>query len=78
MVAKVENDISALISHFQTGDSEEWIIIFVMLMFVLFLFPGECCAGSECQFGICTKGVVQGDPGTFCDIAKDCKGIRSK
>ncbi|XP_066923327.1 dickkopf-related protein 3-like [Clytia hemisphaerica] len=35
---------------------------------------GECCAGSECQFGICTKGAAQGDPGTFCDIAKDCKG----
>jgi len=35
---------------------------------------GECCAGSECQYGICEKGVEAGAPGTFCDLAKDCKG----
>lgn len=40
-----------------------------------FLFQGECCSGAECQFGICTKGVAPGDPGTFCDKAEDCKGI---
>lgn len=35
---------------------------------------GECEKGSECQFGLCTKGIKMGDPGTFCDLARDCKG----
>jgi len=35
---------------------------------------GECEKSSECQFGICTKGVKVGDPGTFCDLARDCTG----
>ena len=35
---------------------------------------GECCDGSECQYGICSKGVKPGMPGTFCDLAKDCTG----
>ncbi|XP_047127235.1 dickkopf-related protein 3 isoform X1 [Hydra vulgaris] len=35
---------------------------------------GVCCEGSECQYGICTKGVKAGDAGTFCDLSKDCTG----
>jgi len=35
---------------------------------------GECCTGSECQYGYCASGVQAGHPGTFCDLSKDCKG----
>lgn len=35
---------------------------------------GECCEGAECQYGFCAKGAKAGDPGTYCDLVKDCKG----
>eukprot|EP00794_Sanderia_malayensis_P012828 gene12828-14144_t len=35
---------------------------------------GQCCQGSECQYGYCAKGASAGMPGTYCDKAKDCKG----
>ena len=30
-----------------------------------------------CQYGRCTKGVKQGEPGTYCDKTKDCLGSSS-
>ena len=29
----------------------------------------------ECQYGYCAKGISAGMPGTYCDKAKDCKGM---
>ncbi|XP_068708379.1 dickkopf-related protein 3-like isoform X2 [Montipora foliosa] len=35
-------------------------------------FIGTCCEGYVCQYGHCTKGVKQGEPGTYCDKTSDC------
>ena len=38
---------------------------------------GTCCEGYVCQYGHCTKGVKQGEPGTYCDKTSDCLGKES-
>lgn len=40
-------------------------------------FIGTCCEGYACQYGQCTKGVEQGEPGTYCDRTSDCLGKES-
>lgn len=40
-------------------------------------FIGTCCEGYVCQYGHCTKGVKQGEPGTYCDRTSDCLGKES-
>ena len=38
---------------------------------------GTCCEGYVCQYGHCTKGVKEGEPGTYCDRTSDCLGKES-
>lgn len=40
-------------------------------------FIGTCCEGFTCQYGHCTKGVKEGEPGTYCDRTSDCLGKES-
>jgi len=38
---------------------------------------GQCCHGSMCKYGRCTKGASKGDAGTFCRLHQDCTGPES-
>ena len=48
-----------------------------MIIFVFLTNLGTCCEGFTCQYGHCTKGVKEGEPGTYCDRTSDCLGKES-